>query len=164
MQQACNPRREGGEVLLSQLPRSSHLAVPEVQKIHPQVQMHQLRFRGPLVIQMGSYVIRFKVLPSDASVDIEKVVDSVKKNLGSEAQLRGKSVEPIAFGISAAVLDIVPPEKEGGIETVERLRSSAALARQAVTVGLTGVWGRLPPRSPPGGGGEGGQTPDALRP
>ncbi|TLY14635.1 MAG: elongation factor 1-beta [Thaumarchaeota archaeon] len=68
---------------------------------------------------MGSYVIRVKVLPSDASVDIEKVVDSVKKNLGSEAQLRGKSVEPIAFGISAVVLDIVAPEKEGSIEAVE---------------------------------------------
>src|SRR2546425_10150520 len=152
MQQACNPRREGGEVLLSQLPRSSHLAVPEVQKIHPQVQVQQLRFRGPLVTRMGSYVIRVKVLPSDASVDIEKVVDSVKKNLGSEAQLRGKSVEPIAFGISAAVLDIVAPEKEGSIETVERLGSSGPLVGQVGTEGGSRIAGK-PPARPAGGGG-----------
>ena len=95
---------------------------------------------------MGSYVIRVKVLPSDANVDIEKVVDSVKKNLGSEAQLRGKSVEPIAFGISAAVLDIVAPEKEGSIETVERLVSSAPLVGQVETMGVSRMSSRLPPR------------------
>ncbi len=117
-----------------------------MQKIHPQVQVQQLRFRGPLVTRMGSYVIRVKVLPSDASVDIEKVVDSVKKNLGSEAQLRGKSVEPIAFGISAAVLDIVAPEKEGSIETVERLVSSAPLVGQSETMGVSRMSSRLPPR------------------
>ena len=117
-----------------------------MQKIHPQVQVHQLRLRGPLVTRMGSYVIRVKVLPSDASVDIEKVVDSVKKNLGSEAQLRGKSVEPIAFGISAVVLDIVAPEKEGSIDTVERLVSSAPLVGQYEMMGVSRMSSRLPPR------------------
>jgi len=117
-----------------------------VQEIHAQVQVHQLRFRGPLVTRMGSYVIRVKVLPSDANVDIEKVVDSVKENLGSEAQLRGKSVEPIAFGISAAVLDIVAPEKEGSIDTVERLVSSAPLVGQYEMMGVSRMSSRLPPR------------------
>ncbi len=94
---------------------------------------------------VGSYVIRVKVLPSDANVDIERVVDSVKKNLGSDGQLRSKSVEPIAFGISAAVLDIVAPEKEGSIDTVERLVSSAPLVGQYEMMGVSRMSSRLPP-------------------
>src|SRR2546428_11279076 len=112
---------------------------------------------------MGSYVIRVKVLPSDASVDIEKVVDSVKKNLGSEAQLRGKSVEPIAFGISAAVLDIVAPEKEGSIETVERPGSPRPLARKQQTDGRHARASPPAPRSTAAEGRGAGETPPAPK-
>ena len=94
------------------------------------------------------YVIRVKVLPSDASVDIERVVDSVTRNLGADAQVRSKTVEPIAFGISAAILDIIAPEKEGSIDTVERLVSTATLVGQCEMMGVSRMSSRLQsPRS-----------------
>ncbi len=93
-------------------------------------------------------MIRVKVLPSDASVDIEKVVDSVIRNLGADAQVRSRRVEPIAFGISAAILDIVAPEKEGSIDNVERLVSSAPLVGQYEMMGVSRMSSRLQaPRS-----------------
>jgi elongation factor 1-beta len=94
---------------------------------------------------MGSYVIRIKVLPEDTSTEHQRIIDSVKGKLPSFAQLRSHRIEPIAFGLSAIIMDIVAPEEEGTIDRVEQAISSAPLVGQSETMGVSRMSSRLPP-------------------
>jgi elongation factor 1-beta len=95
---------------------------------------------------MGSYVIRIKVLPEDTTTDLQKVIDSVKSKLPSFAQLRNHRTEPIAFGLSAIIVDIVAPEEEGAIDKVEASISTAPLVGQVEMMGVSRMSSKLPPQ------------------
>jgi elongation factor 1-beta len=95
---------------------------------------------------LGSYVIRIKVLPDDTATEHQKIIDSVKDKLPSFAQMRGHRIEPIAFGLSAIIIDVVAPEEEGTIDKVEQAVSSAPLVGQAETMGVSRMSSKLPSR------------------
>ena len=95
---------------------------------------------------MGSYVIRIKVLPEDTSTEHQKIVDSVKSKLPSFAQLRNHRIEPIAFGLSAVIIDVVAPEEEGAIDKVEEAVSKAPLVGQTEMMGVSRMSSKLPPQ------------------
>jgi len=95
---------------------------------------------------LGSYVIRIKVLPEDTSTEHQKIVDSVKSKLTSFAQLRNHRIEPIAFGLSAIIVDIVAPEEEGTIDKVEEAVSTAPLVGQTEMMGVSRMSSKLPPQ------------------
>lgn len=95
---------------------------------------------------MGSYIIRIKVLPTDTTTEHQKIVDSVKAALPSDCQLRGHRIEPIAFGLSAIIVDILAPEEEGVIDKVEQAISSAPLVGQIEPMGVSRMSSRLPPQ------------------
>jgi len=94
---------------------------------------------------MGSYVIRVKVLPSDTATEHERIVRSVSDALPTGAQVRNHKVEPIAFGLSAIILDVVAPEQEGMIDAIEERISSAPLVGQYELIGVSRMSSRLPP-------------------
>jgi elongation factor 1-beta len=95
---------------------------------------------------MGSYVVRIKVLPTEANVDLDKIVESIKGSLGADMQIRGKKFEPIAFGLSAIILDVVAPEEEGSIDRVEKCVSGAPMVGQIEMMGISRMSSRLPPQ------------------
>jgi len=95
---------------------------------------------------LGSYVIRVKVLPADTSTDLQKIAESVGRTLPAEAEIRGQKVEPIAFGLSALILDVVSPEEEGVIDKVEAAISKAPLVGQCELMGVSRMSSKLPPR------------------
>lgn len=95
---------------------------------------------------MGSYVIRLKLLPEDVSTDHQKIVDSVASLLPKSAQIRSQRVEPIAFGLSAIIVDVVAPEEEGVIDKIEEVVSKAPLVGQYELMGVSRMSGRLPPQ------------------
>lgn len=94
---------------------------------------------------MGSYVIRLKILPQDTDTEHQKIVDSVAKALPDGTQIKGQKVEPIAFGLSAIILDVVAPEEEGVIDKVEHSVSTAPLVGQYELMGVSRMSSRLPP-------------------
>ena len=94
---------------------------------------------------MGSYVIRLKLLPEDTSTESQKIVDSVKSVLPSGTQVKGQRVEPIAFGLSATVIDVVAPEEEGIVDKIEEVVSKAPLVGQYELIGVSRMSSRLPP-------------------
>ena len=94
---------------------------------------------------MGSYVIRMKVLPSDTDTEHDRIVKSVSDALPDGAQIRNHRVEPIAFGLSAIILDVVAPEQEGMIDAIEERVSSAPLVGQYELVGVSRMSSKLPP-------------------
>ena len=95
---------------------------------------------------MGSYVIRLKVLPQDTSTEHQKIVDSVAGVLPNGVKIRSQRVEPIAFGLSAVIIDVVAPEEEGVIDKIEEVVSKAPLVGQYELLGVSRMSGNLPPR------------------
>ncbi len=95
---------------------------------------------------MGSYVIRLKLLPQDTTTDPKKIVDSVSSILPKPALIRDQKVEPIAFGLSAVIVDIVAPEEEGVIDKIEEVVSKAPLVGQYELIGVSRMSSRLPPQ------------------
>jgi len=94
---------------------------------------------------MGSYVIRLKLLPQDTTTEHQKIVDSVAGALPSQAKIRSQRIEPIAFGLSAIIVDVVAPEEEGVIERIEAAVSAAPLVGQSELMGVSRMSSRLPP-------------------
>lgn len=94
---------------------------------------------------MGSYVIRLKLLPEDTTTDHQKIVESVAGLLPKPAQIRGKKIEPIAFGLSAIIVDVVAPEEEGVVDRIEEAVSKAPLVSQYEVLGVSRMSAKLPP-------------------
>ena len=92
---------------------------------------------------MNSYIIRLKVLPADVSTEQEKMMKAIADSLPASAQVRGQKVEPIAFGLYAVILDVVAPEQEGMIDTVEACVSKAPLVGQYELVGVSRMSSKL---------------------
>jgi elongation factor 1-beta len=95
---------------------------------------------------MGSYVIRLKVLPEDPTIEHQRILDSVASVLPKPAQIRGHKIEPIAFGLSAVIVDIVAPEEEGVIDKIEELVSKAPLVSQYELIAVSRMSSKLPPQ------------------
>ncbi len=95
---------------------------------------------------MGSYVVRVKLLPQDTTTEHQKIVDSAASVLPAGAQIRSHRIEPIAFGLSAIIVDIVVPEEEGAIDKVEQALSSAPLVGQTEFMGVSRMSSKLPPQ------------------
>ncbi|MHC3128823.1 MAG: elongation factor 1-beta [Candidatus Bathyarchaeota archaeon] len=72
---------------------------------------------------MGKIVIAYKIFPSESTVDLELLKEKIKKQLSDIASVQRFAEEPIAFGISALIVNLVLPEHKEGIldETEKRL-------------------------------------------
>jgi elongation factor 1-beta len=95
---------------------------------------------------LGSYVIRLKLLPPDTTTEQQKIVDSVAGLLPTTARIRSQKVEPIAFGLSAVLLDVVVPEEEGAVDRIEEAVSKSPLVSQYEVTGVSRMSSRLPPQ------------------
>jgi elongation factor 1-beta len=94
---------------------------------------------------LGSYVIRVKLLPQDTTTEHQKIVDSVAGFLPKGVKIRSQRVEPIAFGLSAVIVDIVTPEEDGMVDRVEESLSKAPLVSQYEVTGVSRMSAKLPP-------------------
>jgi elongation factor 1-beta len=92
---------------------------------------------------VGSYVIRLKILPEDTTTEHQKIVESVAKALPAGAEIKGQRIEPIAFGLSAIILDIVTPEEDGVVDRVEHSISNAPLVGQYELIGVSKMSSRI---------------------
>ncbi|MDG6928922.1 MAG: elongation factor 1-beta [Nitrososphaerota archaeon] len=68
---------------------------------------------------MASLVARARVLPADIAVKPEDMLEGLKRSLGSAGRVRSHAVEPIAFGLSALLVDIVIEDAEGVTDRLE---------------------------------------------
>jgi len=73
---------------------------------------------------MANVLVIVKVYPSSVDIDLEELAARVAERLPEGYELARKSVEPIAFGLSALRLFIVMPEEtEGGTSRIEEILS-----------------------------------------
>lgn len=92
---------------------------------------------------MDAYVIRLKVMPSGPEIESERLLESVKNSIGEGRSVRSSTVEPIAFGLYALVVDVVAPEGDGIVDAVETSVSSAPLVAQYEVVGVSRLSSRV---------------------
>jgi len=86
---------------------------------------------------MGKIVIAYKIFPSEAGIDLEVLKEKIKKQLSDIASIQRVDEEPIAFGISALVVNMVLSEDKEGIldETEKRLNRLEEIS-QIQTLGV----------------------------
>ena len=85
-----------------------------------------------------------KILPEDTTVDLEKMLAGVSGLLPNSAQVRGHKVEPIAFGLSAIIADIVAPEEEGMVDKIEEIVSKAPQVSRYEVIAVSRMSAKLP--------------------
>ncbi len=72
---------------------------------------------------MGRLITRVKIMPADVDVNLDALVERVKGNIPDGIQVKRYNKEPIAFGISALILDMVMDEDTASTDSLEdRLR------------------------------------------
>lgn len=85
---------------------------------------------------MSDVLIRLKVLPDDVSVSLDELAEKIMSRLPEGSLLLRRFKEPIAFGLSALILDIRMKESEG---TLDRLESSVRDVEHVSQVDVVGV-------------------------
>jgi len=87
---------------------------------------------------MGKIVIAYKIFPSESSVDLELLKEKIKKQLSDIASIQRFGEEPIAFGLSALIVNIVLPEhKEGILDETEKRLTDMKEVSQIQPLGVT---------------------------
>ena len=65
--------------------------------------------------------MQFRILPEGLEVDLDKMLEDVKKVLPAGALLKASEQKPVAFGLKALHVLIVIDDKKGGADDVERV-------------------------------------------
>jgi elongation factor 1-beta len=68
---------------------------------------------------MARLVARIKLLPADADINVDSIVDRLKKSIPQGMELKGHAKEPIAFGLNAVVGDFMLDDAEGQMDKLE---------------------------------------------
>ena len=80
-------------------------------------------------------VIRYKIFPDDIHVDLQGLYNEIKQKLEGKAEVGQFKSEPIAFGLSAIILDVRMDDKANvddiesvvkGIKNVGELEATAS--------------------------------------
>ncbi|MGC8992708.1 MAG: elongation factor 1-beta [Thermoplasmata archaeon] len=70
---------------------------------------------------MGDVGIIYKILPTDVSLNINKLSNDIEKKLQGKCRIKGVQIIPIAFGLQAIKMFIVVPDEENASEKIENL-------------------------------------------
>ncbi len=86
---------------------------------------------------MGKIVIAYKIFPSESTVDLELLQEKIEKELADIASNQRFAKEPIAFGLSALIVNMVLPEdKEGILDETEKRLTNIEEVGQIQTLGV----------------------------
>jgi len=75
---------------------------------------------------MGEVALQYRILPEGVDIDLNKMLEDVKKALPTGATLRASEQKPLAFGLKALHVLVVMDDKKGGAEQVEAAISGVA--------------------------------------
>lgn len=75
---------------------------------------------------MASIIVRTKILPEDISIEPDELLKRIKESTSKVAKIKAHTVEPIAFGLNALIIDFMIEDAEGGTDPLEESLSSVA--------------------------------------
>jgi translation elongation factor aEF-1 beta len=86
---------------------------------------------------VGKIIIAYKIFPSESGIDLELLKEKIKKQLSDIASVQRFAEEPIAFGLSALIVNMVLPEdKEGILDETEKRLTDIEEVGQIQTIGV----------------------------
>ncbi len=88
---------------------------------------------------MGEVLTTMKIMPESPEEDLEAIKATIESSMPEGAEIHEISVEPIAFGLVAIILNFITEDGEGGSEAVEEMVSAID---GVASIEITGV-GRL---------------------
>lgn len=68
---------------------------------------------------MGEVGLQYRVLPEGIDIDLNVLLEEIKRELPGGARLGASEQKPLAFGLKALHVLIVMDDKKGGAEQVE---------------------------------------------
>ncbi|MCP8322740.1 MAG: elongation factor 1-beta [Candidatus Methylarchaceae archaeon HK02M2] len=86
---------------------------------------------------MGKVLVRLKVLPIDAETKPNEVLESVQKSLPSNMEVKRVIEDPIAFGLTASIMDFLIEEKDGEMDRLEKALKLSDLVSQIEVIGIS---------------------------
>jgi|TARA_B100002003_G_C13859804_1_gene421010 translation elongation factor aEF-1 beta len=82
-------------------------------------------------------IVRLKILPTDAGVNSNDIVESIKNKLPDGVAIKNQNEEPIAFGLIASILDIRLEEKDGAMGALEEAIRASSIVSQVDTIAIS---------------------------
>ncbi|MCD6171800.1 MAG: elongation factor 1-beta [Thermoplasmata archaeon] len=80
---------------------------------------------------MGNVILKIKLMPCDATTDMEKLKEDVKKVVPEYADVKKMDVVPIAFGLKALMLHVIMPDQSPD-ELIEKLEGIEGVANVSI--------------------------------
>ena len=68
---------------------------------------------------MARLLLIVKILPTGTDVNLDEIVDSIKKNLQNNIELKQYSKEPLAFGLEFIKAQFTLNDAEGQMDSLE---------------------------------------------
>ena len=86
---------------------------------------------------MSCIIARLKILPTDAGINSNDIVESIKNKLPDGVFIKNQTEEPFAFGLIESILDIQLEEKDDAMENLEEAIKSSPIVQQVVVLGMS---------------------------
>lgn len=64
-------------------------------------------------------IMTIKVMPEDVDVDLENLLERIKKSIPEGTDVRANEIVPIAFGLKALRINFAREESMGGTDDIE---------------------------------------------
>jgi len=68
---------------------------------------------------MARVIITLRVMPEDVDVDLDDLLDRIKKIIPEGTDVRATEIVPIAFGLKALRMNVARDESMGGTDDIE---------------------------------------------
>src|SRR5712691_10029857 len=117
--------------------RNNHLALREVPRLRPPLQVPEMRLLRTIEGDyLAKVMVSLKIFPSDIVADMSGLKQTITKSLEGKATIYKFDEEPVAFGLVALIVHILMPEDASGImdEIEGRLKSIDGISEVEVLV------------------------------